>query len=455
MALTKRNYVDGETIITAQNLNDIQDEVIAHESNKVPTTRTVNSKALSSNITLNAADVGAVPTSRKVNNKALSADITLNASNIPNDSSVDGTTTKDAINKLADGEVMLAEEITNLNGAISDVAKSNNWYGKKLLIIGDSWSRGYTGSTYVDNPWCDVMVSSLGCTADYIRQGSGGFTTAASSTTGNTYPGETYPQVLEHVKNNKYDAIVVQAGWNDIHNDNTTDSDTASAITNFSNKCKSYFPKAKVFFLIAYPPWLMPYARLSRALRMVRSGYYNSMVVAHCSINWMFTNKSYRGADTPHLNQNGYTYFGKCAAAFLNGWDGKDIQAQQTWQQESGTVTANETCFAPTLNTTDINANTGAFYVKYANGTVACSLRFRTTTQATSGNVDILTGMPFPVVEMQYFNVSWYNTPASGKSLPRCTLTQDGKVRMVLTGDCYNEVIQITGNYQTRSNCIM
>lgn len=58
MALTKRTYVDGETIITAQNLNDIQDEVIAHESNKVPITRTVNSKPLSSNITLVAADIG-------------------------------------------------------------------------------------------------------------------------------------------------------------------------------------------------------------------------------------------------------------------------------------------------------------------------------------------------------------------------------------------------------------
>lgn len=33
MALTKRNYVSGETIITAENLNDIQDSIIALESN--------------------------------------------------------------------------------------------------------------------------------------------------------------------------------------------------------------------------------------------------------------------------------------------------------------------------------------------------------------------------------------------------------------------------------------
>ncbi|MGL5285893.1 MAG: hypothetical protein ACRC8D_07110, partial [Aeromonas sp.] len=57
-----------------------------------PTARKVNNKALTADITLSAADVGAaaashshsdlVPTARKVNNKALSADITLSASDV-------------------------------------------------------------------------------------------------------------------------------------------------------------------------------------------------------------------------------------------------------------------------------------------------------------------------------------------------------------------------------------
>lgn len=51
-------------------------------SNYVPTSRTVNSKALTSNITLGASDVGAVPTSRTVNGKALSSNITLSASDV-------------------------------------------------------------------------------------------------------------------------------------------------------------------------------------------------------------------------------------------------------------------------------------------------------------------------------------------------------------------------------------
>ena len=54
----------------------------AAEVGAVPTSRTVNGKALSSNITLSASDVGAVPTSRTVNGKALSGNITLSAADV-------------------------------------------------------------------------------------------------------------------------------------------------------------------------------------------------------------------------------------------------------------------------------------------------------------------------------------------------------------------------------------
>ena len=49
---------------------------------KVPSTRTINNKALSGNISLTASDVGAVPTTRTVNGKALSANITLSAADV-------------------------------------------------------------------------------------------------------------------------------------------------------------------------------------------------------------------------------------------------------------------------------------------------------------------------------------------------------------------------------------
>lgn len=48
----------------------------------VPTTRKVNNKALSSDITLAASDVGAVPTSRTVNGKSLNSNISLTAADV-------------------------------------------------------------------------------------------------------------------------------------------------------------------------------------------------------------------------------------------------------------------------------------------------------------------------------------------------------------------------------------
>lgn len=68
---TELGYLDGVTSAIQTQLNG-----------KVPTSRTVNGKALSANITLGASDVGAVPTSRTVNNKALSSNVILTASDV-------------------------------------------------------------------------------------------------------------------------------------------------------------------------------------------------------------------------------------------------------------------------------------------------------------------------------------------------------------------------------------
>lgn len=66
-----------DSALSSSSTNPVQNKVInAALSDKVPTTRTVNGKALSSNITLSASDVSAVPTSRTINGTALSNDIT-------------------------------------------------------------------------------------------------------------------------------------------------------------------------------------------------------------------------------------------------------------------------------------------------------------------------------------------------------------------------------------------
>ena len=81
--------ISGPTMPTIDNAlsdsstNAVQNKVVNSAlAGKVPTTRTVNGKALSGNISLGASDVGAVPTSRTVNSKALSGDITLSGADI-------------------------------------------------------------------------------------------------------------------------------------------------------------------------------------------------------------------------------------------------------------------------------------------------------------------------------------------------------------------------------------
>lgn len=75
-------YAEADHVHVVEDIDGLSDALDAKAntstlSNYVPTTRTVAGKALSSNITLSASDVGAVPTTRTVAGKALSADVTL------------------------------------------------------------------------------------------------------------------------------------------------------------------------------------------------------------------------------------------------------------------------------------------------------------------------------------------------------------------------------------------
>lgn len=81
-ATTTSPKMDGTAAVGTEMAFARGDHVHPSDTSRVPTTRKVNGKALSADITLAAADVNAVPTTRKVNSKALSADITLSASDV-------------------------------------------------------------------------------------------------------------------------------------------------------------------------------------------------------------------------------------------------------------------------------------------------------------------------------------------------------------------------------------
>lgn len=65
-----------DSALSSSSENPVQNKVIYSAlGNKVPTSRKINNKALSSDITLDCSDIGAVPTSRTVNGNAMTANI--------------------------------------------------------------------------------------------------------------------------------------------------------------------------------------------------------------------------------------------------------------------------------------------------------------------------------------------------------------------------------------------
>lgn len=145
MALVKRVYVDGETIITAQNLNDIQGEIISHANTFVPKTRTINSKALDANITLTASDLGAVPTTRTVNSKALSSNITLTAADVsavPTTRTVNSKALSSDIT-LTSGDIGYNSSTTYTSGSVGKaVSDLNGATNHKLDVYTTTTSSG-------------------------------------------------------------------------------------------------------------------------------------------------------------------------------------------------------------------------------------------------------------------------------------------------------------------------
>lgn len=107
----------------------------------VPTTRTVNDKALSSDISLTADDVGAVPTARTVNGKALSSDITLYGSDI--NVSTGGAKMDDALNAKADTDLGNLDDLALALYNIGTSGRGNlldNWY---FLDVGSQEGGGH------------------------------------------------------------------------------------------------------------------------------------------------------------------------------------------------------------------------------------------------------------------------------------------------------------------------
>lgn len=144
-----------ELIGGASGTFDTLGEIETAVKNKVDKTTTVNSKALSSNISLSASDVGAVPTSRTVNGKALSSNITLSATDVK--ALPDTTTIPTTLASLTDDtthRVVTDAEKTAWN-AKSNFSGSYNDLTNKPTIPSIA---GLASETYVNNAVANAMI---------------------------------------------------------------------------------------------------------------------------------------------------------------------------------------------------------------------------------------------------------------------------------------------------------
>lgn len=126
----------------------------------VPNTRTVNGKSLANNISLTYTDVNAVPTTRTVNNKALSSDITLTAGDVnalPDSTTINDLTTtaqQDALNSGATstliGKITTNETAINtINSKIPSQASASNQLADKAFVN----STVQTNTASFDGSW--------------------------------------------------------------------------------------------------------------------------------------------------------------------------------------------------------------------------------------------------------------------------------------------------------------
>lgn len=151
----KVDEVVGDVSVKFNTLEKIEDEV----DKKVDKTTTVNNKALSSNISLSASDVGAVPTTRTVNGKALSGNITLSASDVkalPDTTTIPTTLanlTEDTTHRVVtDAEKTTWNAKSNFSGSYNDLTN-------KPTIPSVA---GLATETYVNNAVANIILTSEG-----------------------------------------------------------------------------------------------------------------------------------------------------------------------------------------------------------------------------------------------------------------------------------------------------
>ena len=200
----------------------------ASDVGAVPTSRTVNGKALSSNISLTASDVGArantwtptasevgaVPTSRTVNGKALSSNITLDADDV---GALDQTSADARYLQLSGGEVNGEVKIRSNPLTFVELSYSSE------PIRDEEVSISQEGITYYDDDGYVIMTNSIkGVAIDgtiMVEPGNGGYSMGCGGGKINNVGAPEYNSdaankaYVDSIKPTRLTATLPSSGW--------------------------------------------------------------------------------------------------------------------------------------------------------------------------------------------------------------------------------------------------
>lgn len=325
--------------------------------------------------------------------------------------------------------------------AWKDITAQRKYQGKKLLIVGDSYSNGWDGQQNGDG-WVPTFAAVLGCTYDLIRQGGAGvYKTYATS----QYPNETYGDAIDHVKDNVYDAVVYQVGTNDIFSSGSV-NDILQGVSTLMDKTKLYFPNAEVYAILTLGRLcLSKSADANRAEALVKGFISNGASTCSDALNWFLFISGTKGlnGDKVHLNQTGYTILGKLAATFVeygkftypteqtNNANGSgDVFTFEEYDENNATIVS------------DWSNIRGQFF--FVNLTVDI------VSTASTGSFLVAKNYPIPLIGA--IKIPCFNNN-TGFINGYADITQDGNIRFYPCGTARNgERINISGLYPTRCN---
>lgn len=219
----------------------------------------------------------------------------IDANKEATDTAINGLNTKVDSNKAdADGK------FTALNNKVDELSAGKF---KRVIMLGDSYSEGYTPEGNV-TPWPDLLAAKLpGSEVHYVKQSGAGLSTVFTG----IYNLTTRLSELTIDNPETIDSIIVCCGRNDANHTNVVDS-IAPGISNFCSVAKAKFPNAHVYIgFIGYDTCRTDY-NVNRTLWLANALAWYQHGTGYTYLNGVehiLCNKDFMSSDGKHPNAYG------------------------------------------------------------------------------------------------------------------------------------------------------